>query len=344
MAFSTGVVVCSLTPLQCPTPVCSWARVLPGRSGNTALYDGVMSEPIDLHTHSTASDGSDSPGEVIAAAAKAGIHTVALTDHDTVSGWAEATEAATALDVGLIPGIELSTQVFDENNGFEPHSVHLLGYLIDPTHPQLVEEMAKIRSHRDNRLQMMVEKLAKDFPISWLEVRAGIPDGATPGRPHIAEVLIAKGIVKDTTEAFQHILAGDGPYHVPHYAPTLETGIRIIREAGGVPVLAHPLSRGGTPLTDVRGPVEEAVTRYQRWWELGLMGVELHHRENVPEQRPALEEVAGKLGLIITGSSDYHGSKKPNPLGEHTTTPEALREILERSTGVRPIGAMPAGV
>jgi len=344
VAFSTEGAFYSLTPLQCPTPMCSRAPVLPGRSVNIAPYDGVMSELIDLHTHSTASDGSDSPGEVIAAAAKAGIHTVALTDHDTVSGWAEATEAATALDVGLIPGIELSTQVFDEDNGFEPHSVHLLGYLMDPTHPQLVEEMAKIRSHRDNRLQMMVEKLAKDFPISWLEVRAGIPDGATPGRPHIAEVLIAKGIVKDTTEAFQHILAGDGPYHVPHYAPTLETGIRIIREAGGVPVLAHPLSRGGTPLTDVRGPVEEAVARYQRWWELGLMGVELHHRENVPEQRPALEEVAGKLGLIITGSSDYHGSKKPNRLGEHTTTSEALREILDRSTGVRPIGAMPAGV
>ena len=303
-----------------------------------------MSEPIDLHTHSRASDGSESPAEVIAAAARAGIYTVALTDHDTVSGWAEATEAATALGVGFIPGIELSTQVFDEQNDFEPHSVHLLGYLLDPEHPVLVEEMVKIRSHRDNRLQLMVDKLAKDFPISWLEVRAGIPEGATPGRPHIAEVLIAKGIVRDTTEAFEHILAGDGPYHVPHYAPTLETGIRIIREAGGVPVLAHPLSRGGTPLTDVRGSIDEAVARYQRWWELGLLGVELHHRENVPEQQPALDDVAQRLGLIVTGSSDYHGSKKPNPLGEHTTSPESLRQILDIATGVRPVGHMPAGV
>ena len=303
-----------------------------------------MSEPIDLHTHSRASDGSESPAEVIAAAARAGIHTVALTDHDTVSGWAEATEAATALGVGFIPGIEPSTQVFDETNNFEPHSVHLLGYLLDPEHPVLVEELVKLRSHRDNRLQLMVDKLAKDFPISWLEVRAGIPEGATPGRPHIAEVLIAKGIVRDTTEAFEHILAGDGPYHVPHYAPTLETGIRVIREAGGVPVLAHPLSRGGTPLTDVRGPIDEAVARYQRWCELGLLGVELHHRENVPEQQPALDDVAQRLGLIVTGSSDYHGSKKPNPLGEHTTSPESLRQILDTATGVRPVGHMPAGV
>jgi len=301
-----------------------------------------MPEPIiDLHAHSRASDGSESPREVITQAARAGLSTIALTDHDTVSGWAEATEAATDLGVALIPGIELSTQILDESTGFEPHSVHLLGYLLDPEHPGLVAEMAKIRSHRDNRLQMMVERLAADYPIDWLEVRAGIPDGATPGRPHIAEVLIAKGIVKDTTEAFQHILAGDGPYHVPHYAPRLQRGIEIIRQAGGVPVLAHPLSRGGNPATDVSGPLEQAVDNYRRWFELGLMGIELGHRENDPALTPALGRVAQELGLIVTGSSDYHGSKKPNVLGEHRTSTTELERILEAASGVAPVGTLP---
>ena len=301
-----------------------------------------MTQPlIDLHAHSRASDGSEDPAEVIAQAAKAGLSTIALTDHDTVSGWAEATDAARSLGVGLIPGIELSTQILDESTGFEPHSIHLLGYLVDPDHPQLVDEMVKIRSHRDDRLQMMVDKLAADYPIDWLEVRAGIPDGAAPGRPHIAEVLIAKGIVRDTTEAFQHILAADGPYHVPHYAPRLQRAIEIIRAAGGVPVLAHPLSRGGNPATDVSGPLEQAIANYQRWFELGLMGIELGHRENDPALSPQLGRVADELGLIVTGSSDYHGSKKPNVLGEHSTTRGNLQRILEAATGTSPVGPLP---
>lgn len=301
----------------------------------------MVPEPIiDLHAHSRASDGSETPREVIRAAHEQGLHTVALTDHDTVSGWAEAEQAAHDFGIGFIPGIELSTQILDETTGFEPHSVHLLGYLVDPLHPALVEEMAKVRSHRDNRLQMMVDKLAADYPIDWLEVRAVIPEGATPGRPHIAEVLIAKGIVQDTTEAFAHILAGDGPYHVPHYAPRLQRGIEIIREAGGVPVLAHPLSRGGTPVTSVTGPIDEAIARYQRWFELGLMGIEVHHREHEPEQQVTLGEVARELDLIVTGSSDYHGLKKPNLLGEHRTDIAQLERIVSAGSGRPPGGAL----
>lgn len=292
---------------------------------------------IDLHAHSRASDGSETPAEVIAQAHAAGIDTIALTDHDTLSGWSQAREAAQHLGVGFIPGIELSTQVLDETTGYEPHSIHLLGYLVDPEHPDLVDEMVKIRSHRDNRLQMMVDKLAADYPIYWLEVRAVIPEGATPGRPHIAEVLIAKGIVADTTEAFSHILAGDGPYHVPHYAPRLQRGIDIIRRAGGVPVLAHPLSRGGNPATDVSGEHDEAVARYQRWVDHGLMGVEIGHRENDPGLTPQLEDVARELGLIVTGSSDYHGSKKPNVLGEHRTSSTHLQRIIDAGVGSSPL-------
>lgn len=297
-----------------------------------------MSDPIiDLHSHTRASDGSDTPGELIAQAVSAGVTTLAITDHDTTSGWAEAVEAAKGAPLSLIPGIELSTQVIDHTTGFVPQSIHLLGYLVDPEHPQLVEEMAKIRSHRDNRLQLMVEKLSADYDISWLDVRATIPEGATPGRPHIAEVLIAKGIVRDTTEAFDHILAADGPYHVPHYAPKLDHSLAIIREAGGVPVLAHPLSRGDNLATGVSGSLDDVIARYRRWVELGLMGVEIDHRENAPESREVLAVVAETLGLIVTGSSDYHGSKKPNLLGENQTTMEQLERILDAGVGVEPV-------
>ena len=297
-----------------------------------------MSDPIiDLHSHTRASDGSDTPGELIAQAVSAGVTTLAITDHDTTSGWAEAVEAAKGAPLSLIPGIELSTQVIDHTTGFVPQSIHLLGYLVDPEHPQLVEEMAKIRSHRDNRLQLMVEKLSADYDISWLDVRATIPEGATPGRPHIAEVLIAKGIVRDTTEAFDHILAADGPYHVPHYAPKLDHSLAIIREAGGVPVLAHPLSRGDNLATGVSGSLDDVIARYRRWVELGLMGVEIDHRENATESREVLAVVADTLGLIVTGSSDYHGSKKPNLLGENQTTMEQLERILDAGVGVEPV-------
>ncbi len=296
-----------------------------------------MDPIIDLHAHTRASDGSDTPGELIAQAHRAGVHTLAITDHDTTSGWAEAISAASAWGIGLIPGVELSAQVLDETTGFTPHSVHVLGYLVDPEHPVLVEEMAKIRSHRDDRLKLMVDKLSADYDIDWLEVRATIPDGATPGRPHIAEVLIAKGIVADTTEAFDHILSADGPYHVPHYAPRLARALEVIREAGGVPVLAHPLSRGGNPATDVTGPLDDVVQRYNRWRELGLMGVEVEHRENDPERSEVLAVVAEKTGLIVTGSSDYHGSKKPNLLGENQTTLEQLERIIDAGVGREPV-------
>jgi len=299
-----------------------------------------VSDPIiDLHSHTRASDGSDTPGELIAEAVAAGVTTLAITDHDTTSGWAEAVAAAQGAPLSLVPGIELSTQVIDHTTGFVPQSIHLLGYLVDPEHPALVEEMVKIRSHRDNRLQMMVEKLSADYDISWLEVRATIAEGATPGRPHIAEVLIAKGIVADTTEAFAHILAADGPYHVPHYAPKLDRALAIIREAGGVPVLAHPLSRGDNLATGVSGSLDDVVARYRRWVELGLMGVEIDHRENAPESREVLSVVADTLDLIVTGSSDYHGTKKPNFLGENQTTLDNLERILEAASGAEVIKA-----
>jgi len=269
-------------------------------------------------------------------AAEAGLDVIAITDHDTTQGWPEAMSHATALGVGLIPGIELSAQILHPAPDQPPLSVHVLGYLIDPDNQELAGELLKIRAHRDQRLQLMVERLAHDLPISWEEVAEGIMPGATPGRPHIAEVLVGRGIVDSVSEAFDHYLAADGPYHVPHYAPRLARALELIRNAGGVPVLAHPLSGGrrhALDATDSRDLARQLSTLADQ----GLLGVEVHHRENDPDLIPALEEGVRKLGLIVTGSSDFHGSKKPNRLGEFLTDRDQLEKILDQGSGVTPV-------
>jgi len=189
--------------------------------------------------------------------------------------------------------------------------VHLLGYLPDPQHAGLKEQTAKIRSHRDHRLQLMVEKLSVDFDITWEEVAAHIPEGATAGRPHIAHILIEKGFFLDTTEAFAGPLRADGPYHVPHYAPRLAEGIRVLRDAGAVPILAPPL-HPGAPLRGAvdhqRGPAE-ILEGYRILADAGLAGLEIHHRENTEQGKEVLSWVAKELDFIVTGSSDFHGTK-----------------------------------
>jgi predicted metal-dependent phosphoesterase TrpH len=288
---------------------------------------------IDLHTHTHASDGSDTPTELVDRAVAEGLDIIALTDHDTTAGWFEAMARAGQTGLGLVPGIELSAQILDPERKAPPLSVHVLGYLVNPDSDLLQQELSTIRRHRDDRLQMMVERLSKDVDITWEEVSAGIHPGATPGRPHIAEVLVAKGIVATVSEAFDHYLAGDGPYHVPHYAPTLLTALATIRQAGGVPVLAHPLSGGrqfalgsATNRTELERVLAELAGE-------GLAGVEVFHRENAPHLVDALHQAATRVGLIVTGSSDYHGSKKPNRLGEHMTSPDQFARILEQGSG-----------
>ncbi|MDP4688479.1 MAG: PHP domain-containing protein, partial [Pontimonas sp.] len=160
-----------------------------------------MPAVIDLHAHTTASDGDDRPAELIAHAIASGLDVLALTDHDTMSGLSEAAEAVSGSGMMLLPGIELSAQVIDEEAGAIPRSVHLLGYGVDATNAVLAGEMEKIRSHRDDRLRLMVEKLGSDYDLSWEEVSQAMPPGATPGRPHIAQVLIDKGYFPDTSAA-----------------------------------------------------------------------------------------------------------------------------------------------
>jgi 3',5'-nucleoside bisphosphate phosphatase len=288
---------------------------------------------IDLHTHTTVSDGSDTPAELVAKAHASGVDVIGLTDHDTTSGWAEALDEARRVGLGVVPGIELSAQILDDTRQTPPLSVHVLGYLVDPHNPVLVQELAKIRSHRDDRLRLMVERLAEDLDISWDEVADGIADGATPGRPHIATVLVNKGIVKDVSEAFEHYLASNGPYHVPHYAPRLSRALEVITQAGGVAVLAHPLSGDRRYALDSAQSVDGLVVQLSDLQRQGLSGVEIAHRENASQHLHSLKQAATTLGLIQTGSSDYHGDKKPNRLGENLTRPAEFQKILDLATG-----------
>jgi 3',5'-nucleoside bisphosphate phosphatase len=288
---------------------------------------------IDLHTHTTVSDGSDTPSQLVALAQAAGVDVMGLTDHDTTAGWAEALSAAQRAGIGVVPGIELSAQILDDTGQTPPLSVHVLGYLVDPDNPVLVAELAKIRSHRDDRLRLMVERLSRDLDITWEEVADGIADGATPGRPHIASVLVDKGIVRDVSEAFDHYLASHGPYHVPHYAPRLSRALEVITQAGGVAVLAHPLSGDRRYALESVDSVDRLVLLLAGLQEQGLSGVEVHHRENAPHHVGVLMQAARALGLIQTGSSDYHGDKKPNRLGEHLTDPGECQKILDQATG-----------
>lgn len=280
---------------------------------------------IDLHAHSTVSDGTQPPAELVQAAVEAGIDVLAITDHDSTSGWEDATSAARRLGMVLVPGMEVSCRTP------EGISVHVLSYLHDPTHPGLLEEITKARDARLSRAEHMVSLLAEDYPLSWDDVTRHLAPGATVGRPHIADALVAAGLVGDRTEAFATILSSRSRYFVQHYAPEPAVAVALIRAAGGVPVFAHPVAsaRGRT--------VGESV--YREMIDAGLAGLEVYHRDNPEDRRPFLLDLAAANGLVVTGSSDYHGAGKPNRLGEFTTTPEALGEIERQGRGtavVRP--------
>jgi predicted metal-dependent phosphoesterase TrpH len=273
---------------------------------------------IDLHTHSTVSDGTQAPGEVVASAARSGLDVLALTDHDTVAGWPEASLAAVRLGVVLVPGMEISCSL-------DGTSIHLLSYLHDPDDAALAAAVQAARDSREHRAERMVELLAADVDIDWPFVLQHIGSGATIGRPHIADALVARGIVGDRTEAFAGLLSSSGPYYVRHFAPDPVDAVRLVVAAGGVPVMAHPRARSRGRVVD-DGVIEDLAAA-------GLAGLEADHRDNAPADRAELRALAARLGLLVTGSSDYHGAGKPNRLGENSTTPEVLDEIVSRATG-----------
>ena len=274
---------------------------------------------IDLHTHSNASDGKQSPADVMRSAAESGLDVVALTDHDTTAGWVEAAEAAAQEGIDLVRGIEVSCS--DEGI-----SIHLLGYLQDPTAPGLLEELERSRESRGNRAQRIVERLAHVVALTWDDVLKQIEPGATVGRPHIADAMVAKGIVAERGEAFAKYLNERSPYYVAHYAPDPVTAVRLVREAGGVAVMAHPFAK-------IRGPVVDDSVIEAMAAE-GMAGLEVYHRDhNAAEVQHGLD-LAVSLDLFVTGSSDYHGEGKPNLLGERTTDPIVLQQIEALASGV----------
>lgn len=272
---------------------------------------------IDLHTHSDRSDGTDTPAELVRNARAAGLDVLAITDHDTTVGWDEAARAAEELGVGLVRGIEVSTR-------FAGYGVHLLAYLPDPSHPGLAAELDRVLEGRDNRLPGILARLAElGIHLAAEDVRRLAGDAAALGRPHVADALVAAGVVTSRDQAFAELLGPGGPAYVDRYAADLITMLHTVSDAGGVCVVAHPwASRHEHSALDGEGL--ETLRGH------GLAGVEVDHEDHDRRTRERLRGLAGELDLVVTGSSDYHGSgKEGHRLGCNTTGPEQFERLLE---------------
>jgi predicted metal-dependent phosphoesterase TrpH len=281
---------------------------------------------IDLHTHSTASDGTDTPAGLVDAAAQAGLDVVAITDHDTTAGWAQAAEALPP-GLTLVPGAELSTISVDPRTGRHV-SVHLLAYLFDPLSAALATEQSRLRAERRTRLRAMAQRMADDgLPIVADEVMAALPVDAPAGRPHLAQALVRAGKVVDVNQAFAEYLGNGRGYYLDRHDTPVETAIEMVAEAGGVTVIAHPFarSRGATVTPEVLAELAER----------GLTGVEVDHPNHDEATRAELRGLAGELGMVQTGSSDYHGTNKTIPIGAETTDPEQFAALVARATGAQ---------
>ncbi len=278
---------------------------------------------IDLHTHTNFSDGTDSPTQLINKALAAGISVLGLTDHDSISGWQE---AITALRPGisLVPGSEISCQTSD---GI---SVHILGLLFDSENLELMGTMQATRENRHGRMAKIITRLNEaGIDISMQDVLDQLAEGATLGRPHLADALVEKGVVASRDEAFTQMLHNKSKYYVSHYSPLPEVAIKMIKAAGGVSVIAHPMAshRGRTISLETFGSLIDA----------GLDGVEVDHRDHSPDEKTQLIELAKQNSLVMTGASDYHGNGKLNQLGEYVTMPEQWERLEARANKRRVI-------
>ncbi len=275
---------------------------------------------IDLHTHTTCSDGTDSPFTLVKKALAAGITTLGVADHDSTAGWAEAVTAIQP-QIELVLGAEISCLTTD---GI---SVHMLGLLFDGEDREMQQMLADSRDTRLPRMRKMVELLSADgINISLDDVYRAAPEGATVGRPHLADALVANGVVASRDEAFLDLLNNDSKYYVTHAAPTPEDAIRTIRKAGGVAVIAHPFaSRRGQTIT---------ASTFADLVAAGLNGIEVHHRDQNAQEQEILITIARELSLVTTGASDYHGTGKLNGLAENTTH-QAQWEQLESLANAR---------
>jgi predicted metal-dependent phosphoesterase TrpH len=287
--------------------------------------------------HTDASDGKESVSHVMHRAKQLGINVMGLTDHDTTQGWHEATELAYELGMGLIPGMELTTRahVPREDGTMLKFGVHLLNYLSSDDDSKLEQVLAGIHEGRSERLMEMSELISKRWAHTWDDVIAEVQPGATLGRPAIADALVRRGHFEKRDQVFETVWGSGGGFYVPNRkVPDTIDAIALVREAGGVPVIAHPLSRSKHRNPGDPFPIEN----FNRMIEAGLAGIEVYHRENSEEDRAWLLEVATENDLIVTGSSDYHGvTGKDNELGENTTTPEMLARLIAASSGTRAI-------
>ncbi len=280
---------------------------------------------IDLHTHSSVSDGTDSPAELLTTAGAAGLDVIALTDHDTTAGWSTA-EAARPAGLTVVPGMELSCRWFPDDQ--PPISVHLLAYLFDPKHPAFAAERARLRDERLGRGERIVGALADaGYGVSWERI-VERSDGGVVGRPHIARALVEAGAAESVDHAFATLLHHRSPYYVTKADTDVRHGIALVRAAGGVPVFAHGLAtkRGRVVGDDAVAAMVEA----------GLLGLEVDHPDHSAEERDHLRGLADDLGLIVTGASDYHGTNKATPIGACTTDPGQFEALLAAGTGSAP--------
>jgi predicted metal-dependent phosphoesterase TrpH len=270
---------------------------------------------IDLHTHTRASDGTQTPQELVRAARAAGLDVLGLTDHDATEGWTEAARTAEEVGIALVRGVELSTK-------HRGRGAHLLAYLLDPTYPPLLEHLRKVLDGRSSRVPAMLERLRDvgvDVDIS--DVRRAADGTAATGRPHVADALVTLGVVPDRGAAFDRYLSPGRPAYVNRYAPALAEMVRVVDEAGGVSVLAHPWGRHGP-----ESMTEESIAELAG---LGLAGLEVDHQDHTPAEREELRSIAERLDLVVTGSSDHHGAGKlDHELGCHTTAPEQYERLL----------------
>lgn len=269
---------------------------------------------IDPHTHTTRSDGLSTPAELMSEAAAAELAMIGLTDHDTVAGWEEAGACVGSSGVALIRGMEISAM-------YHGITLHMLGYLFDPGAPEIVRHIRQVRDSRVIRAREMVDRLSKDFPITWDSVSLHIEPGATVGRPHIADALVDAGVVHDRAEAFTRLLSPRSPYYAWHKAAEATEAIQWINAAGGRAVFAHPAA----PHRNRIVPPEA----FDEFAEAGLFGIEIDHRDNLEAAKPELAELADRLHLARFGSSDYHGAGKPNRLGENTTSPAVIEALIQ---------------
>ena len=280
---------------------------------------------IDLHTHTTCSDGTDRPRDLVNKAIVQGLEVLGISDHDTTSGWEEATQALRG-SLKLALGAEISCLTTDGV------SVHMLGMLFDQNHKEMQTVLEETRDGRLPRMRKMIEKMrAEGMDISIEDVEKAMPVGATMGRPHLADALVAKKIVKSRDEAFIDLLHNDSRFYVSHAAPTPVEAIALIRRAGGVAVIAHPFASH-------RGQILKP-DNFADLLAAGLNGIEVDHRDQNPDERAMLRAIAQELDLVVIGSSDYHGTGKMNLLAENHTSREQWEKLESQANARRVVSA-----